>query len=86
MSTTTKVRALTGRVTSDKRKNTITVKVEWSRLHPVYGKVLRRFTTCHAHDENEIAKLGDLVEIKEVRPISKTKTWQLVRVVEGSSQ
>lgn len=86
MSVSDKVRTLVGRVTSDKRERTLTVKIEWSRRHPVYGKVVRKHTTCHVHDEDQQAKLGDIVEIKQVRPISKTKTWQLVRVVEAASQ
>lgn len=75
-------RTLTGRVISDKRQATRTVEISWSRRHPRYGKILRKSTKLHIHDPNHESRLGDLVEIKEVRPISKTKTWQLVKVLE----
>jgi small subunit ribosomal protein S17 len=75
-------RTLTGRVVSDKRQATRTVEINWSRRHPRYGKVLRRRTKLHVHDPKHESSLGDLVEIKEVRPISKTKTWELVQVLE----
>ena len=75
-------RTLVGRVTSDKRKNTRTVEVEWTRRHPRYGKVLRGTSVFHVHDPEEQSKLGDLIEIKQVRKISKTKSWQLVEIKE----
>lgn len=75
-------RTLTGRVTSDKRQATRTVKVKWSRRHEVYEKVMQLETGYQVHDPENESKLGDLVEIKQVRPISKTKHWQLVRVLE----
>lgn len=78
----TAIRTLIGRVTSDKRQATRTVEVKWSRRHPRYGKVVRKSTVFHVHDPLHESKLGDLVEIKQVRPISKTKTWQLVQVLE----
>lgn len=84
MSTTTTnptTRTLTGRVTSDKRIATRTVEVEWSRRHPQYGKVLKGQTVFHASDQNNESQVGDEVEIKQVRPISKTVTWQIVRVI-----
>jgi small subunit ribosomal protein S17 len=56
--------------------------VEWAKRHPRYGKVERKESKCHVHDPNNLSKLGDLVEIKQIRPISKTKTWQLVQVIE----
>lgn len=73
-----------GVVTSDKM--TKTRRVEISRLvrHPKYGKILRRKTVCHVHDEAEEAHLGDTVEIRESRPRSKTKCWELVRVIAKS--
>lgn len=77
-------RTLTGRVTSDKRQATRTVEVQWSRRHERYGKVMRGSTVYHVHDPKHESKLGDLVEIMEVRPISKTKTWQLVQVLEAA--
>jgi small subunit ribosomal protein S17 len=75
-------RTVSGRVTSDKRQVTRTVVVEWAKRHPRYGKVERKKSKCHVHDPNNLSKLGDLVEIKQIRPISKTKTWQLVQVIE----
>jgi small subunit ribosomal protein S17 len=75
-------RTLMGRVISDKREATRTVEVQWSRRHARYGKVMKGRTKLHVHDPKHESKLGDLVEIKEVRPISKTKTWQLVSVIE----
>ena len=75
-------RTLMGRVISDKRQATRTVEVQWSKRHARYGKVLKCRTKLHVHDPKHESKLGDLVEINEVRPISKTKTWQLVQVLE----
>ncbi len=82
MTTVSVSRTLTGRVTSDKRQATRTVEVEWSKRHEIYGKVMKGRTKLHVHDPEHESKIGDLVEIKQVRPISKTKTWQLVKVVE----
>lgn len=73
---------LVGKVVSDKRTATRTVEVPWSIRDPQYGKVIKRKTTFHVHDPEHESNMGDLVEIKQVRPISKTKTWQLVRVIE----
>ena len=75
---TTNPRILTGIVTSDKADKTITVKVERKVKHPLYGKVVKRATKVHAHDENNVASIGDIVSVKECRPISKKKTWILV--------
>ena len=75
---TTNPRVLTGVVTSDKADKTITVKVERKVKHPLYGKVIKRATKVHAHDENNTASIGDIVSVKECRPISKLKTWILV--------
>ena len=76
------VRTLTGRVVSDKMDKTITVLVERRIRHAKYGKMIRRSTKLHAHDENNTCGIGDVVRIKETRPLSKTKTWVLVDVVE----
>ena len=73
---------LTGRVVSDKMDKSITVLIECLVRHPLYGKQLRRSTKIKAHDENNVCQQGDLVRIKETRPISKTKSWTLVEVVE----
>lgn len=75
-------RTLTGRVISDKMNKTITVLVERKVPHPVYGKYVRRSTKIHAHDEKNESKQGDKVMIEECRPLAKTKTWRLVKVVE----
>ncbi len=74
----TNPRILTGVVTSNKADKTITVKIERKVKHPLYGKVIKRATKVHAHDENNIATIGDIVSVKECRPFSKTKTWVLV--------
>jgi len=82
MTTDTPVeRTLSGRVTSNKMDKTITVAIERLVKHPVYGKYVRRTTKLHAHDENNECRIGDLVTIKQCRPLSKTKTWTLVAVV-----
>ncbi len=77
-----KGRTLTGRVVSDKMDKTITVVVERLVKHPLYGKYIRRSTKLHAHDENNECREGDVVVIQECRPLSKTKSWRLVRIVE----
>ena len=74
----TNPRILTGVVTSDKANKTITVKIERKVKHPLYGKVIKRATKVRAHDENNDASIGDVVSVKECRPISKNKTWILV--------
>ena len=71
-------RLLTGVVISDKADKTITVKVERKVRHPLYGKIMKRTTKVHAHDESNAANTGDIVTVKECRPISKSKTWVLV--------
>ena len=76
------VRTKTGRVISDKMDKSITVLVERRVKHPLYGKYIRRSTKLHAHDENNECGIGDTVSITECRPISKTKTWRLVSVLE----
>jgi small subunit ribosomal protein S17 len=75
---TTNPRILTGIVTSNKADKTVTVKIERKVKHPLYGKVIKRATKVHAHDENNSASVGDIVSVKECRPLSKTKTWTLV--------
>jgi|TARA_B100001093_G_scaffold167064_1_gene159637 small subunit ribosomal protein S17 len=75
----TNPRILSGIVTSDKADKTITVKIERKVKHPLYGKVMKRATKVHAHDENNSAVIGDQVTVKECRPISKNKTWVLVQ-------
>jgi small subunit ribosomal protein S17 len=78
-------RTLQGRVVSSKMDKTITVLVERQVQHPVYGKFIRRSTKVHAHDENNECKAGDVVVVEQCRPLSKTKTWRLVKVVGRAS-
>ena len=80
------VRTLTGKVVSDKMEKSIVVLIERQVQHPLYGKLIRRSTKLHAHDENNTAKIGDVVTIKESRPISKTKSWTLVEVIEAAAE
>lgn len=78
-------RTVEGRVTSDKMAKTITVLVNRTYRHPKYGKYLRKQVKYHAHDEENVGKVGDLVEIVECRPTSRLKRWRLVRVVEAAN-
>ena len=71
-----------GIVSSDKMMKTITVNVERKIKHPIYGKFLKKTTSFHAHDENNTAGIGDVVKIMETRPMSKTKRWRLVEIIE----
>lgn len=75
-------RTLVGKVVSDKRAKTITVLIERRTKHELYGKIVARSSKYHAHDENGDYKLGDVVEISETRPISKTKAWVVTRLVQ----
>jgi len=77
-------RTLVGRVTSNKMDKTVTVLVERRVKHPVYGKYMVRSTKLHAHDETNQINEGDLVEIAETRPVSRTKAWKVVRVLEAA--
>ena len=72
----------TGIVSSDKMEKTITVAVERKVKHPIYGKFVKKTTKFHAHDEKNEAKPGDVVRIMETRPLSKTKRWRLVEILE----
>ena len=75
-------KTIVGVVTSNKMNKTVVVEVEKHVKHPKYGKFVRRFTVYKAHDEENKAKVGNKVEIIEVRPLSKTKRWRLVRIIE----
>lgn len=79
-------RVITGVVTSDKMDKTIKVTVDRQVKHPVYEKRMRRRTVVTAHDENNEAKEGDLVEVMETRKLSKSKTWRLVKVVKEANK
>ena len=70
-----------GIVVSTKMQKTIVVQVERTVTHPKYGKILRRRSKLHAHDENEVCKVGNIVKIRESRPLSKLKNWVLVEVI-----
>jgi len=76
-----KIRTIQGKVISDKMDKTITVLVERQVKHPLYGKFMRRSTKLHAHDEANVCREGDTVNITSCRPMSKTKTWSLVEVI-----
>ncbi|MEJ2590009.1 MAG: 30S ribosomal protein S17 [Candidatus Thiodiazotropha sp.] len=78
-------RTLIGQVVSDAMDKSITVSVERRVKHPVYGKFLRRSTKVHAHDEANECHVGDTVMVEQCRPLSKTKTWRLVKVLERAS-
>jgi len=75
-------RTLVGRVVSDKRTKTVTVLVERRVTHDLYGKIVGKSRKYHAHDEKGEFKMGDMVEIAESRPISKTKSWVVTRLVQ----
>jgi len=75
-------RTLVGKVVSDKRSKTITVLIERRTKHELYGKIVARSSKYHAHDEKGEYKMGDVVEIAETRPISKTKAWVVTRLVQ----
>lgn len=75
-------RVMTGRVVSDKMAKTVVVEVEHRRPHPLYGKVVTRARRFKAHNEEPLAKLGDLVKIKESRPLSREKHWRVVEIVQ----
>ena len=82
MSEATNRRQLAGRVVSDKMRKTVTVLVERRVKHPLYGKFMTRSSRYHAHDETSACKEGDLVLIEECRPIARTKSWRVIRLVE----
>ena len=75
-------RTLIGKVVSDKRSKTVTVMIERRVMHPLYGKIMIKSSKYHAHDENGEYKVGDIIEITESRPLSKTKNWVATRLVQ----
>ena len=85
MSETTSKRTLIGRVVSDKMDKTVTVLVERRVKHPMYDKIIVRSSKYHAHNESNQAKAGDLVEIQECRPISRTKAWKVTKLVTAAA-
>ena len=86
MSTEKTVRTLQGKVVSDKMDKTVTVLVERKVKHPLYGKIVRRSTKIHAHDERNECRVGDVVVIAEGRPLSKTKSWVVQSLLEKSQE
>ncbi|MBS3786244.1 MAG: 30S ribosomal protein S17 [Gammaproteobacteria bacterium] len=87
MSESTSVkRTVNGRVVSNRMEQTITVAVERRVRHPLYGKFMRRTTKVHAHDAENACQIGDWVVVEECRPISKSKCWKLVEIVERAAQ
>lgn len=82
----TNPRTVTGRVVSDRMDKSITVLIERRVQHPVYGKIIRRSSKVHAHDEQNECNVGDLVTVVECRPISKTKNWRLKSIDERARE
>ena len=85
MSETKVSRILTASVTSDKMNKSATVMIERKVRHPIYGKFVKKSTKLHIHDENNECGIGDTVQISECRPISRTKSWTLVKVVDKAT-
>ena len=71
-----------GMVVSNKMDKTVVVAIQDNVVHPMYGKIIKRTLKVHAHDENNECAIGDRVEIMETRPLSKTKRWRLVQIIE----
>jgi small subunit ribosomal protein S17 len=84
--TTKAKRTIEGRVVSNKMQKTVTVLLERQVQHPLYGKVVRRSTKVHAHDEKGECKEGDLVRIVECRPLSKSKNWRVIESITRAAQ
>jgi small subunit ribosomal protein S17 len=80
------LRTIEGRVVSNKMAKTVTVLLERQVPHPLYGKIVRRSTKVHAHDEDGQCKEGDVVRIAECRPLSKTKNWRVIEVLTRAAQ
>ena len=80
------VRTLSGKVVSDKMDKTVVVLIERRVKHPIYGKYVSKSSKLKAHDENNDCKLGDVVTIAEARPLSKTKSWTLVKIDERATE
>ena len=76
----------TGVVTSNKMDKSITVAIKWKEKHPIYGKFVNKTKKYHAHDEKNECGIGDTVKIMETRPLSKTKRWRLVQIIERAKK
>ena len=81
-----KIRLIEGKVSSDAMDKTVVVKAERLVKHPLYGKFVRKSTKLHFHDEDNVCGVGDTVQISECRPLSKTKSWTLVKVVSKAAK
>ncbi len=79
------LRIQSGTVVSDRMDKSAVVLIERKVKHPIYGKFVKKSTKLHIHDENNECGIGDLVQVSECRPVSKTKSWKLVKVVEKAS-
>lgn len=79
-----KLKKLKGKVISNKMEKSIVVNIDRVIKYPIYGKFIKKNTKLYAHDENNICKIGDLVEIFETKPISKKKNWRLLKIIEKS--
>lgn len=79
-------RTVNGRVVSNRMDKTVTIVVERLIRHPLYGKYIRRSTKLHAHDEDNRCQLGDWVAVEECRPMSKIKSWRLVKIIERAAE
>ncbi len=79
-------RTVNGRVISNRMDKTVTIVVERLIRHPLYGKYIRRTTKLHAHDEDNRCQLGDWVSVEECRPMSKIKSWRLVKIIERAAE
>ena len=86
MSEENKIRTLQGKVISDRMDKTVTVLLERQVKHPLYKKFIKRSTKLHVHDENNDCAIGDMVAIRECRPISKSKSWTLVEITERGAE
>jgi small subunit ribosomal protein S17 len=78
-------RTLQGRVVSDKMDKSVTVMIERRVKHPIYGKFVRKSTKVHAHDENNECQVGDVIVVEQCRPLSKTKKWRFIKLIERAS-
>ena len=78
---TSKKKTLVGKVISDKMNKTIIVQVEYLKEHPIYKRILRKFSKFKVHDEENKAKIGDMVKISQTRPLSKEKRWRLLEIL-----
>jgi len=75
-----------GRVVSDRMDKTVVVAVDYLRPHPLYRKIIRKTNKFHAHDEQNSCKIGDVVRIGETRPLSKTKRWEVIEIIERGEE